>query len=303
VEHTASGVERLADRFVPGSGPVDIDRLGSGLVNESYRVGRGGRMFSLRIAAPRAGELALDRAWECRVLRCAAGAGLAPAVERCEPRARVLVMRWAEGRTLSVDEASSPDSLGTVAQLARRLHALPLPDRPRIVSPAQWIAVYRRALGVRGVDRTRAGLDAVAQSLLAALAAEPCAPRTLCHSDLHVQNLLLPTHGAPLVLDWEYAHVSDPHWDLAGWACNSDLTEGSRNLLLRLYLNREPVRNEAERLGRLVWLYDYVCLLWSELFLSSRPAGTAASHAVSMRAKRLAERLRATGCAGQVPAH
>jgi aminoglycoside phosphotransferase (APT) family kinase protein len=310
----AARLERLAQRYVPGRGPVTIDRLGSGLVNHSYRVGREGRIFSLRLTAPRAGELGLDRDWECRVLRCAAAAGLAPAVECCEPGAGVLVSRWAEGIAWTLEQASSPDSLGTVAMLARRVHALPVLERPRIVSAEQWIAFYRRSVerhrgakSSRLRDRPKAGLDEAAHFLVDALRGAPSPAPALCHSDLHVQNLIVTARGAPLILDWEYAHVTDPLWDLAGWACNGDLTEPCRELLLRLYLEREPTREEALRLGRLAWLYDYVCLLWSELYLSSRTGGGAATDAVATRAQRLAdrlaERLSATGRGGQVPAH
>ncbi|MGD0504333.1 MAG: phosphotransferase [Steroidobacteraceae bacterium] len=295
-------LEHLARRYIPGRGPVNIDRLGSGLVNQSYRVSREGRFFSMRLTAPRAGELGLDREWECRVLRRAAAAGLAPAVERCEPRAGILVSHWAEGSAWSVEQAAAPENLETVALLARRVHALALLEQPRIVSAAQWIAFYRRSF-----ERPRAALDEAAKFLVDALSEEPPPAVTLCHSDLHVQNLIISPQGAPLILDWEYAHVSDPLWDLAGWACNGDLAQGRRDLLLRLYLEREPTCAEALRLDRLAWLYDYVCLLWSDLFLSSRSNPKAASDAISMRAERIAERLAdrlsATGRAGQVPAH
>jgi aminoglycoside phosphotransferase (APT) family kinase protein len=297
-ERTAARVARLAERYVPGSGPVRIDALGSGLVNRSYRVRRDGRAFSLRIAAPRASELGLDRGWECRVLRCAAGAGLAPAVERCEPRAGVLVMRWAEGGSWAPDQAGSRAALDALALLVRRVHELPLPGRARRVRPAQWIAFYRRSLERRGgrppsksQDRRRLELAQIAQSLLDGLGEEPSAQSALCHGDLHVQNLVITAAAVPLILDWEYAHVSDPWWDLAGWACNGDLTAERRHLLLQRYLGREPTPQGARRLGRLAWLYDYMCLLWSELYLSSRPDPSAARAAVSARARGLADRL------------
>jgi thiamine kinase len=288
---------------VPGSGPVQIDRLGSGLVNRSYRVRRDGRAFSLRIAAPRASELGLDRGWECRVLRCAAGANLAPAVERCEPRAGILVARWAEGSAWTPEQAASPDTLGRVALLVRRVHELPLPGRARRVRPGQWIAFYRRSLDRRGgsppsksQERRRLDLAGIAQSLLDALGEQPSRESALCHGDLHVQNLVIAPGAEPVILDWEYAHVSDPWWDLAGWACNGDLTWEPRNLLLGRYLGREPSPDEAARLRRLAWLYDYVCLLWSELYLSSRSGGDtdgdAPRDAIGARARRLAERLR-----------
>ena len=299
MQPAAGRLEQLAERYVPGSGPVDIDRLGSGLMNRSYRVRRDGQLYCLRVAAPRARDLGLDRGWERRVLGCAAGAGLAPAVERCAPRAGVLVTRWVEGSSWSVEQASAPEHLGKIALLARRVHALPLLERPRSVSPAQWVAFYRGALERQGVgpcsggrDSRRASLDAMAHVLLETAGAE--VPPALCHSDLHVHNLLLlpgTSGGVPMVLDWEYAHVSDPWWDLAGWACNGDLEAERRELLLRLYLHREPTSADGARLRRLAWLYDYVCLLWSELYLRSRPDAGGARDAVSTRAERLAERL------------
>jgi thiamine kinase len=294
---TAARLPCLAERYVPGSGPVQIDPLGSGLVNRSFRVSREGRAFSLRIAAPRASELGLDRAWECRVLRCAAGAGLAPPVERCEPRAGVLVAHWVEGGSWTLDQAGSPATLAALALLARRVHELPLPERARSVRPAQWIAFYHRSLDRRSgrppwkSRKGRRQLSGIAQSLLDALGAEPSAPSALCHGDLHVQNLVIIPAGAPVILDWEYAHVSDPWWDLAGWASNGDLTAERRHLLLQSYLGREPTPQGALRLARLTWLYDYVCLLWSELYLSLRSDPSDSTDTVSARARELAERL------------
>jgi thiamine kinase-like enzyme len=303
-EATAARLEQLAQRYLPGSGSVRIDALGSGLTNSSYRVSRDGRLFSLRIAAPRASELGLDRSWECRVLRCAAGAGLAPAVERCEPKAGILVTRWVEGRSLSAGEVASRGNLAKVAVLVRRVHGLPALVRPRILNPGQWIAYYRRALRRRRggellerPHRLSDDLEETAQSLIEAVGADPPATPVLCHSDLHAQNLIIVPGGEPVILDWEYAHISDPWWDLAAWACNGDLSAERQRLLLHLYLGRAPTTAQAERLRRLSWLYDYVCLLWSELYSSSRSdAGEAARDApgkvVSARAKRLADRLR-----------
>jgi aminoglycoside phosphotransferase (APT) family kinase protein len=296
-----SRIERLAVRYVPGRGPVAIGRLGSGLVNRSYRVARDGREYSLRAAAPRdnAIGLGLDRAWECRVLRRAARAGLAPHVERCEPRAGVLVARWVEGSCWSTRDASSVGVIEKVALLARRVQALSPMPRPRIVSAAQWIDFYRRELDGHGDETTRGprdpglrDIDRRARSLLESLTREPAPAGALCHGDLHVQNLVIVPGGDPVILDWEYAHVADPWWDLAGWACNGDLTPDRRDLLLGFYLGRAPAAGETARLARLAWLYDYVCLLWCELYPISRSSAGEPVQVVSARAGQLAERLR-----------
>lgn len=110
----------------------------------------------------------------------------------------------------------------------------------------------------------------------------------LCHSDLHPQNVVLAAHG-PVLLDWEYAHVSEPLWDLAGWSCNNDLCADARRLLLASYLGRRPGADEAARLEQLAWLYDYVCLLWCEVYATLRP--DIPGDTISERAQLLARRL------------
>jgi thiamine kinase-like enzyme len=289
--------EAVARSYVPGEGAVSIERLGSGLVNESYRVARAGRHYSLRIPLPRGEDLGLDRAWECRVLARAAAAGVAPVIERCDPLEGILVMRWVDGRTWTPDEAREPASIPAVALLARRIHGLTIPEAPRRMSPADWVAYYRRALGRRGSGpgdgagdlrrRQRREIETGFAVRCAALAALPSVPPVLCHSDLHAANLVAGEGGLTL-LDWEYAHLSEAFWDLAGWSCNNDLAEEARHLLLSSYLGRTPRDEETERFEHLAWLYDYVCVLWSELFAAR---GGAEAGAVSVRARFLAERL------------
>ena len=275
-------VEEAARRYVPGVGAVSVERLGRGLVNESHRVVRDGRVYSLRMPTAEPAPTGVDREWECRVLALASAAGLAPTIVRCEPRRGVLVAQWEEGPALRPDEARGLDAAVRVAELTRRVHALPLPGNARIVEPADWIEHYRDALirlppGPRQALRMpgRAdGADALqAESERRLGGLEALTPRVLCHSDLHPANLVRTERGLVL-LDWEYAHVSEALWDLAGWACNNDLEPAVRAVLLASYLGRPASDEEAQRLEDLAWLYDYVCLLWSEVYCGAARAST-----------------------------
>jgi thiamine kinase-like enzyme len=286
--------EAIALSHVPGEGAVSIERLGYGLVNESYRVTRAGRRYSLRVALPAGEDLGLDRAWECRVLAPAAAAGVAPLVERCEPLEGILVARWVEGRSWTVAEVREPANIRAMALLARRIHGLTIPEVPRRMSPSDWVAYYRQALG-RQVSQgagdpgrpLRPGIEKSLEVRGAALTALPSVPSVLCHSDLHAANLVAGEGGLKL-LDWEYAHVSEAFWDLAGWSCNNDLAEEARRLLLSSYLGRTPRDEETQRLEHLAWLYDYVCVLWSGLFAAR---GVSEARAVSARVRFLTDRL------------
>jgi thiamine kinase len=259
-------------------------------VNLTYRVIRGGRCYSLRVPAPHGEGLGLDRAWECRVLDRAAAAGVAPPIERCEPREGILVARWVDGATLTRREVREAHNLEAVAALMRRIHALPSPEAPRRMTPADWVSYYRSALDRGAGGRWSAALAAGLALRLAALAAAPGVPAALCHSDLHVANLKVGAAGI-ILLDWEYAHLADPLWDLAGWSCNNDLGPEACLHLLASYLGRHPEEAELARLDHLAWLYDYVCLLWSELYATR--AGEQGPEVLA-RAGLLAERLQAS---------
>jgi thiamine kinase-like enzyme len=284
--------EELALQWVPGAGPVTLRPLAAGLVNESYRVERDGRVYSMRLAAD-VPELGVDREWECRVLGCAARAGLAPVISCCEPSRGILVAEWTGGAAWTAEELRRPGNIRALTGLIRRVHALPIPSPARIMSPAGWIAHYGGAANRRAAARTgmqpaaSAGLRGAADAHLEQLAGIPSAQAVLCHSDLHRLNVAA---GERLVLlDWEYAHVADPYWDLAAWVANNDGTANFAADVVAGYLERPAGRHESERLRLLIWLYDYVCLLWCESYLTQR-AG-APGDEVSARALLLARRL------------
>jgi thiamine kinase len=283
----SSALLELALRYVPGPGTAAIQAMDAGLVNTSYRVDRGERSYSLRVPAAHAAELGLDREWECRVLESAAAAGLAPLIERCAPREGVLVARWVHGRSWTPEDVRRAENIDRIAMLVRRIHALAVPHGPRRMSPATWITHYCAALERRG-GAEPLELQPLARRHLAALGGLTPHGAVLCHSDLHRQNLIEAERGL-ILLDWEYAHVSEPWWDLAGWICNNDLGPECGQWLFAHYLDRQATASETARLRLLVWLYDYVCLLWSELYLRLRPA--AAADGTAARAQLLAQRL------------
>jgi thiamine kinase len=288
-------LEAIALRWVPGAGPVAVEPLSAGLVNESFRVLRGGRRYSLRVATGEPRELGLDRQWECRVLREAAATGLTPRIECCEPAAGVLVAGWIDGRTWSPAETLAEDAIRAMAQLLRRVHALTIPQPARAMHPAAWIDHYAMAsarLGT-GVALRSNPLREEASARLARLAEiEPAEP-VLCHSDLHRFNVAVVDQPRSVVLlDWEYVHVSDAYWDLAGWVSNNDWDGDAAEGLLSAYLERPALGVEMERLRQWAWLYDFVCLMWSELYFSQERDAGAARDGVVTRADVLAARLR-----------
>ena len=284
-------IERLCRTAVPGAGSIDLEALGAGLISETYRVVRDGIAYSLKIARE-SRELCLDLTWEVRVLERAGSAGLAPRLVYCDRDGAVQLTRWVEGRSWVSYEARAAANLESIAALLRRVHSLAVPTPARLVTPLQWIKIYAEALSLHTTSSSDPALRSAAEARAHAMAELPPGMSVVCHSDLHTLNLLQDGDSL-ILLDWEYAHVADPLWDLAGWCANNDFeAEVQWNLLTR-YLGDAPVTSQWQRFKLLLALYDYVCLLWSQLYICVR--GTAA-HGIAERARLLDARLR-------VPAH
>jgi thiamine kinase len=304
-------LEGILSRHVPGEGKLEFHRLGNGLVNETYRVLRGGSAYVLRVAAAHSYDLGLDRAWEARVLERAGAADLAPVPVYCDPQRGILISRWVDGRPWSPADVRRQSNIARTAALMRRIHALPMPAPARLMSPATWIEYYGAALtrhpdvsaetSVSPDAQGARDLSAAAARRLTALSVLPGVNPVVCHSDLHTLNLV-DRGDSLLLLDWEYAHAADPFWDLAGWSANNDLEDNLWHDLLASYTGRPPTRTEYLRLQLLGWLYDYVCLLWCELYLNLHrnerpdvatpgPAPGDPQGGVAARARLLAARL------------
>lgn len=285
-------IEQLARRVVPGSGSLVVEHLSSGLVSEVYRVVRDNGTYALKVAGEHAGRFGLDPVWEAGILEAAARAEIAPPLEYCDPARGVLVTRWVHGRSWPQHEARSAGGIARMGGLLRRIHALPIPAPARALNPMTWIEIYRAALPQDEPMRLDPALRETAALAASELDALPKPQGVICHSDLHTQNLI-ESDAALLLLDWEYAHVTDPLWDAAGWSANNDFDGTSQRTLLADYLGGAPTADDWARFSLLGWLYDYVCLLWSGVYLA---AGRDPSGLIGARARQLDARLR-------IPAH
>ncbi len=271
--------ECIARQAVPGSGVPHLRLLGSGLLNDTYRVDRDGHTFSMRLAVEGSHGSSQDRVWELKVLQVAAQQGLAPALVRGDAERGFVVQEWVEGQSWAAAAVRQTPNIARMAALLKRVHELPVPEPARMMPPSAWVLHYGAKLAAASVSGAPI-LAAAAAARLANLEALPQAAGVVCHSDVHLLNVLECPPRADRadtlkLLDWEYAHVSEAFWDLAGWSANNDFSDRLLRKLLAAYLGRPPDEHEWTRCKLLVWLYDYVCLLWSKLYLNTRRGGPA----------------------------
>lgn len=242
---------------------VDADRLTAtrikgGLTNESWSVQGEHESVVVRISTADEQALQLNRSSEAAVLWLVERAGIGAQVLLCEPERRVLVTRQLNAHTLTAEAMQQSDTIKKVALLLRHLHSL---STPASVQHTNLIAIlhgYWRSLDTLAIQHDSSEVRARAREIAEESA---CAPqRCLCHNDVHHLNLMSDERRLWL-LDWEYAGVGDPFFDLASVCCYHDYDQPLREQLLIAYRG-ELLAAEHTRLGRMCWLFDYINGLW-----------------------------------------
>lgn len=202
----------------PGSVLLECCELGQGSGGEVWRITTAQGSWVIKQHLHEDSAIDLRRMQELQNL--AARHGLAPRIVTIDLGSGTEVAQWLAGVVATAAEFAQPDYLLRVAQRLGELHRIPVP--PAWAARDNWQFDILQHLQ-RRLSRVQAGVDAAAHAQLAlrvrAAPAQVAAildrqrPLSLLHLDAHAGNLL--ACGALVLLDWEYACLGDPIWDLA----------------------------------------------------------------------------------------
>ena len=204
----------LVPGAVPGATPVE--GLTGGSVNELWSVKTPRGRFALRLDGAAWRRPGVDRHRERLVHEAAAAAGLAPRIVAVSPRADTWVFEFRDGRRwTTLDYADERQLLRWSSRLVQ-LHGLPVPVGLREpFAPRQLARDYAAQARARGVELPAVQLDSTLRAITDAQALLDRAgqPLALVHGDATAGNVL--DDGALWLIDWEYAQLADPVFDLA----------------------------------------------------------------------------------------
>ncbi len=248
-------------RSVPGweHGALEVEPLEGGITNRNYVVSRGGERFVLRVPGRDTELLGIDRANEARAATLAAEAGVGPEVVALLPDSGCFVARFVEGAHVPMADLRRDDVLGSVVRSLRAFHACaPIPSSFNVF---RIVEGYGETAEARGVELPASYGDAHALSarIEAALAVNP-APLTTCHNDLLNANFLREGDHTWIV-DYEYAGMGDPFFDLGNLAVNNDLDPDADERLLGHTYGAVQDRHRA-RLALMRLMSDFREAMW-----------------------------------------
>jgi len=237
--------EQLAERVWPGR-QVTIEPLGGGITNRNFKVETDGHKFVLRIGGRDTELLGIDRSAEHAASSVAAELGLGPEVVAYVEPEGYLVTRYIEGEVGKVD-------VERVGAALRRLHDGPtFPGRFDSFRVVEAYCATAHAHGV-GVPSAYERAKEIANQIERRRTDAPLRP---CHNDLLNANFI--DDGVRLwLVDWEYAGMGDPFFDLGNFAVNHELADESELALLSAYGS-----DDADALVLMRFMSDFREAMW-----------------------------------------
>jgi thiamine kinase-like enzyme len=245
--------------------PLALEPLSGGITNRNFLVAAEGlrERYVIRLAGNDTHLLGISREVEHAATVAAAGVGVGPEVIAFIRPEGFLVTRFIEGTGLPPEMVHRPDTLRRVADALRRFHEGP--PIPGLFIPLRIVEAYRALALGRGVriPPEYEVAASIARRIELALLVNPVELRP-CHNDLLNGNFI--DDGSRIrIVDWEYAGLGDPFFDLGNFSVNHDLTPDEDQLLLEAYDGGEPTRARQAHLRLMRVVSDFREAMWGVL--------------------------------------
>jgi thiamine kinase-like enzyme len=244
---------------------LTLTPISGGLTNRNFLVEAAGSpdRHVLRLAGNDTHLLGISRELEHAATVAAAGVGVGPEVTAFLRPEGYLVTRFIVGSPVPVHAMHDPTMLARVADSLRRVHGGP--PVPGLFVPLKVAEMYGALARARGVilPAAYAEADAIGRRIERACLAHPI-DLVPCHNDLLNANLI--DDGARIrIVDWEYAGMGDPWFDLGNLSINHELTPDEDRALVAAWLGREPSPAEAARVTLMRVVSDVREAMWGVL--------------------------------------
>ena len=260
IPELTEAVARLSALLGPREGGVLP--LEGGITNRNFRVNFGGTDYVVRLPGKNTNLLGIDREAERLATKKAAELGLGPKVAAMLDQPACLVTCFVESRDVTATELREPACIEDVARALRGFHesGLELPTDFYVSQIADEYAEVAQGRGGTLPEAFKGARESARKVVKAVRKKDEHQPKP-CHNDLLTANFL--HDGEHLVIvDWEYAGMGDPFFDLGNFAVNNELEDDDEQRLLAAYFSEEATPPRAASLKLFRFMSDFREAMW-----------------------------------------
>ena len=207
----------------------NIKVLPEGLTNQVYLLQLETGNYVLRIASVNSEQLDINREAEFNIQQTLAAEGLTAQVRYRASDNRYWIRDFIAGNSLSILDLTIPN-LMVMANILKKVHQLPVIEGVSVLNIAEKAEHYWNMIAAAYGTKVLALKDGLQQ-----LSGTPSGPLSLCHLDPTPGNWIQTNHGELLLLDWEYAAIGHPLWDIAALFQEAELSQADEQKVLVSY--------------------------------------------------------------------
>lgn len=239
----------------------DFAQLEQGLTNENWLVtlpNENEQPFVIRINAKNAKELNIHHQNEYEIVESISKLNICPAISYNDPTFKYWVRPYITGHTLAEHQAagfSIEENLEKVAHIFKSTHSQPIQKHwPSVNTFVRteffWAQILPKpSMQKNDIERLKQTLDSALQPSTHKI--------SLCHMDTNTHNWIINKTGELSLIDWEYAGLGNPIWDLAVFSDSAKLNTAEEEQLLTYYGQYNLAQLHHAKLQM-----EYLSILW-----------------------------------------
>lgn len=217
---------------------VTFTQLEQGLTNANWLItpnNTPNQQFVLRINAENSKQLHIDRQTEIEITQAIQPLNVCPNICFQHESNLYWLRPFIQGRTLAQhNETLNPATLKEIAHILKKTHNIPInPNWPELDLLNRLDFFWQQI--VKANPEHSAPLSQLQFEVNNKIQPQQLENKTLCHFDCNLHNWIKDRTGKLYLIDWEYAALGNPAYDLAVLCDSAKLTSKQIQILLDSY--------------------------------------------------------------------
>lgn len=254
--------EKLRIVFNDDSIIFDKSRFAGGLTNYNYIMSIKNREYVIRQPGGMTDEM-IDRKIEKVNQGIVAELGLNSETIYFDELSGIKISVYIENsKNIAQCDPRSPINLRTVSGLIKKLHNSPehFPNsfdfKAELNKYEQIVKELKGDFFFDYITLKKQLFDIIEENIKAPISVP-------CHNDTVPENFIVDNSGRTYLIDWEYAGMNDPSWDVAAYILESKLPEESIEYFVLDYYGQLPTDEEVLKIKCFILAQDLLWTVWA----------------------------------------